>query len=200
MLVRRRPSPVRAAAVLALIGLLAGACSDANSGAEATAPPSPAAATTEEPTEAEASPSPSPTETETEVALAEAPDIVRGVYSTVYSFWGERWAHLIELVETTELNAIVVDVKDEAGTLLWHIDHPLAEAGGGAAWKPESDPEERLQMLLDAGGYAIARVACFKDTLVAQARPDLAVQDQGGNAWKARKDFSWLNPYQDEAG
>jgi hypothetical protein len=198
--VRRRSALPRTAAALALFALLAGACSSAgNTRAAATPEPSETTASETERPEPEASPT--PTETETEVELAEAPDIVRGVYSTVYSFWGERWAKLIDLVETTEVNAIVIDVKDEAGTLLWHIDHPLAEAGGGAEWKPESDPEERLQMLLDAGGYAIARVACFKDTLVAQARPDLAVQDnRTGGAWKARKDFSWLNPYQDEAG
>lgn len=131
----------------------------------------------------------------------EVPPVVRGVYSTVYSFWGDRWASLIDLVETTEVNAIVVDVKDEAGTLLWDIDHPLAAAGGGAEWKGDSDPSERLQQLLDADGYAIARVSCFKDTLVADARPELAVQDSAtGGRWRGRSDFGWLNPYQQEAG
>jgi hypothetical protein len=134
-------------------------------------------------------------------ARGEVPPVVRGVYSTVYSFWGDRWASLIELVETTEVNAIVVDVKDEAGTLLWEIDHPLAEAGGGAEWQGDSDPSERLQMLLDADGYAIARVSCFKDTLVAEAMPELAVQDSTtGGRWVGRKDFGWLNPYQEGAG
>lgn len=152
-----------------------------------------------------AAPSPSEDETSSEPTssdeLAGMPDIVRGVYSHAFSFWDDRWAKLVGLVEETELNAIVVDVKDESGTLLWDIDHPLAEAGGGAAWREHYDGlEDRLQMLKDAGGWAIARIACFKDTRVANARPDLAVQDQSGGAWKARKDFSWLNPYQDEAG
>ncbi len=148
----------------------------------------------------EPTPEPSPTDA-AEVAEGEGvPEIVRGVYSHAFSFWDDRWPQLVELVETTELNAIVVDVKDEAGILLWDIDHPLAEAGGGGKWRQTYDElPERLQMLKDAGGWAIARVACFKDTRVAQARPDLAVQNASGGAWRARKDFSWLNPYQDEA-
>lgn len=146
-----------------------------------------------------------PSETETPTAalafepIQEAPAIVRGIYSHVYSFWGENWNNLIDIVKTTEVNAIVVDVKDEAGTLLWNVDLPLVEAGG-ADWKQTGDPTEKLKMLTDAGGWPIARIACFKDTLVATARPDLAVQDQAGNTWKGNKDFSWLNPYQDEAG
>jgi hypothetical protein len=197
-----RPLP-RAFAGLALLAVVAAACSggaNADPADDPTTDPTAAAGPTEPTPSPSVEVSEAPTE-EPEVELAEAPDIVRGVYSTVYSFWGERWAHLVELVETTELNAVVVDVKDEAGTLLWEIDHPLTHAGGGAGWKPAADPRERLQQLLDAGGYPIARVACFKDTLVAQARPDLAVQDnRTGDAWRARKDFSWLNPYQDEAG
>jgi hypothetical protein len=193
-----------ALAGLTAAGLLLAACS---AGEDAAAPeqapteatPAQTAPPAEsEPDEPEAEPEPEPTETAP--TLPEAPEAVRGVYATVYSFWGERWAHLVDLVETTELNAIVVDVKDEAGTLLWPIEHPYT-AAGGADWKPNGDPTERLQQLLDAGGYAIARVSCFKDTLVAQAHPELAVQEQGtGRAWLGRKDFAWLNPYADGAG
>ncbi|MDX1621502.1 MAG: putative glycoside hydrolase [Nitriliruptorales bacterium] len=201
----------RAIALTLGLALLVAAC---DSGDDATvdaagvptlaeAEPSPTPEPSPEPSP---SPSPSPAPDD-EVTTAEAdglppiPDAVRGVYAHVYSFWGDNWFNLIELVETTELNSIVVDVKDEAGTLLWDIDHPLTEAGGGADWRKDFEGvEDRLQMLEDAGGWAIARVACFKDTLVADARPDLAVQDQSGRTWKARKDFSWLNPYQDEAG
>ncbi len=192
---------------LCLVGAtLLSAC--ASGGSDRASEPVPSASVS-----ASASPDASPTDATapTDADTPEAagptnglPDIVRGVYAHPYSFWDDRWAHLVELVDTTELNAIVIDVKDESGSLLWPVDHPLAEAGGGADWLGD-DPgiadelQARLQALKDAGGWAIARIACFKDTRVAQARPDLAVQDGAGNAWRARKDFSWLNPYQDEA-
>ncbi|HEX9765861.1 MAG TPA: putative glycoside hydrolase, partial [Nitriliruptorales bacterium] len=169
---------------------------DGRAAAPSTAPD----AASKPPIPEDASPSPS-TDPESASPEHELPEIVRGVYSHAFSFWDDRWPHLVELVATTELNAIVVDVKDEAGTLLWDLDHPLAVAGGGGAWRVDDDGlEGRLQALKDAGGWAIARIACFKDTRVADARPDLAVQNSSGGTWKARKSFAWLNPYQEEAG
>ncbi len=192
-------------AALLLCALLVAACSAAPTEPQVTSPPddTPTDDTPVTPTEPP-DPDPAPEEDASDepepTPLPEIPDAVRGVYAHVYSFWGQNWHNLVDLVETTELNAIVVDVKDEAGTLLWPIDHPLTEAGG-ADWKPEGDPTERLQMLLDADGWPIARISCFKDTLVANARPDLAVQDsETGDTWVARSDFGWLNPYSEEAG
>lgn len=205
VLTGRRVRRHRAAAAVALLAVVVSACTA--SGAEEEVPtasePVEATDTTETPSASETA-TDEPTDEPTEVAAGELPpipDAVRGVYSHVYTFWSDKWFRLVDLVDRTELNAIVVDVKDEAGTLLWDIDHPLAVAGGGAAWRENYDGfEDRLQQLKDAGGWAIARVSCFKDALVAKARPELAVQDQSGNTWIARKDFAWLNPYNDEAG
>jgi hypothetical protein len=193
----------RLLAGLGVAAIVAGCASGGPGAAGDTDSPTPAsgssASATDQPSASEA-PSSAPS-SEPAAQTGKMPDIVRGVYVHPFSFWDDRWAGLVDLVDRTELNALVIDVKDEAGTLLWNIDHPLAEAGGGGAWMNDfSGLEDRLQMLKDAGGWAIARIACFKDTRVAQARPDLAVQDGAGNAWRARKDFSWLNPYQDEAG
>ncbi len=194
----RRRTRLAISGALAL-SLLATACSSEDGGEPAAADATPSASASSSTEEPAPSPSPSstdepsPTETPSgelgeiiaEYDLPPVPPAVRGVYSHVYSFWGENWDALVDLVETTELNSIVVDVKDEAGTLLWDIDHPLTEAGG-ADWRDDFDGvEERLQQLKDADGWAIARIACFKDTLAAVHRPDLAVQDQSGRAWKA---------------
>jgi len=192
----------RIVAGLLLGAMLTGcAASAGDDGRPAAATPSEVAATDPASGAPSASEEPSATpSSEPAAQTGKMPDIVRGAYVHPFSFWDDRWAGLVDLVERTELNALVVDVKDESGTLLWNMDHPLAEAGGGGSWMNNLDGlDERLQMLKDAGGWAIARIACFKDTRVAQARPDLAIQDGAGNAWRARKDFSWLNPYSDEA-
>jgi hypothetical protein len=126
--------------------------------------------------------------------------IVRGVYSTMHSLWGERWEYMLDLVRTTEINAIVIDVKDDKGQLAWDMDLPLAIDGGGADWKPGSDPRERIRELRQAGGYPIARVVCFKDSKVALSHPELAVVDtRTGQPWQGRDGQHWLNPYEDEA-
>lgn len=128
--------------------------------------------------------------------------IVRGVYSTMYSFWGDRWERMLGHIRDTELNAIVIDVKDDKGQLAWHMpDIPMAMQGGGADWTSATrDPRPRLRQLRDLGGYPIARVVCFKDSYVAQAVPDLAVKDtRNGAPWQGRDGQYWLNPYRDEA-
>ena len=166
--------------------------------AAAPAAPSPTPRAVATPTPDPAAPGEKP---ETAVPGKPMPDIVRGAYVHPFSFWDDRWAGLVQLVKDTELNALVVDVKDESGTLLFDVDNPIAKADGGADWRDDySGLEDRLKMLHDAGGWAIARIACFKDTRAADARPDLAVQNASGGVWKAHKNFSWLNPYQDGAG
>ena len=127
--------------------------------------------------------------------------VVRGMYSTMHSLWGERWEHLMGLIRETELNAIVIDVKDDKGQLAWHMpDVPLAVQGGGASWHPDASPRDRIMQLRRTGGYPIARVVCFKDSYIAQARPDLAVIDtRTGGPWQGRDGQYWLNPYNDEA-
>jgi hypothetical protein len=207
MSVSSAPRSLRAVGGLLAAAVILTACSAASAPPQADRSPSPASTDSPEPTEATTptdEPTPEPTDSHEAVALKYGlppmPEAVRGVYSHPFSFWGGNWANLIELVETTELNAIVIDVKDEAGTLLWDIDHPYA-AHGGADWRDNFDGfEERLQRLKDADGWAIARVSCFKDTRVAQGEPELAVQDVDGGVWIARKDFSWLNPYSEGAG
>ncbi len=137
-------------------------------------------------------------------ASLEDPGIVRGVYSTKWSFWGERWERLLDLVATTELNAIVVDVKDDGGQLSWAMDLELASSPGAADWAASmptlEDAQARVQQLLDLGGYPIARVVCFKDSSVATANPALAVRDvRDGGPWQGHDGQHWLNPYQPDA-
>ena len=159
---RRSARGARLALGLALFALVAGACStDATAGRGDAASPTPSASAEASPSPDAASATPSPSESpspsEAEPVSA-MPEIVRGIYSHAFTFWSPKWDRLVKLVEETELNAIVVDVKDEAGVLLWDIDHPLAEAGGGGKWRQTYDElDDKLQQLKDAGGWAIAR-------------------------------------------
>ncbi len=130
-----------------------------------------------------------------------ATPIVRGVFSTIYSFWGDRWEYLIDLVATTEINALVIDVKEENGNLLWAMPElPMAVTTGGGDWMSASrDPRPRLRRLHDLGGYAIARVVCMKDNKLAAARPDLTIIDERtGAPLVGNQGEIWMDPYADE--
>jgi len=127
--------------------------------------------------------------------------IVRGIYATRYSFYGSKWAELIDIVRTTEVNSIVIDVKDDSGLLNWQMLNVALAHDSGADAEGISADEARAKVreLREAGGYPIARVVCFKDSRVAELRPDLAIIDsRTGEPWRDRTGAAWLNPWNPE--
>lgn len=120
--------------------------------------------------------------------------IIRGLYSTMHSFWGERWDHLVGLVDSTELNALVVDVKEEPGNVAWDMElDGLAPPVPGGGW---DSPEEGLKELLDAGGYAIARIVCMKDSWFAKKHPEFTIHNRATDGpLEGRDGWVWLDPW-----
>ncbi|MDQ3932683.1 MAG: putative glycoside hydrolase [Actinomycetota bacterium] len=122
--------------------------------------------------------------------------IVRGVYSTMWSFAGDRWKHLMDLVRNTELNAVVIDVKDDDGQLAWtgsSVEMARAAGADRATGLTRQAAAARIRELRHAGGYPIARVVCFKDRTLAPAQPDLAIGSNSGGVWRDRKGMAWLD-------
>ncbi|BDG62110.1 putative glycoside hydrolase [Caldinitratiruptor microaerophilus] len=124
---------------------------------------------------------------------------VRGIYLTGRTASSaQRLGELLALVDRTELNGMVIDVKSDWGTLTYRSDVPLAiEAGAGKG--PIADLRALVTRLKEHDVYAIGRVVTFKDNYLPRHRPDLAVQRAGGGLWQDRKGMTWLNPYKKEA-
>ena len=108
----------------------------------------------------------------------------------------ERWNRLIEIAETTEINAIVVDVKQD--TIYYDTQVPFFRGIDGMI-TPIFDPAELLAELDAHGIYSIARMVVFKDPLVAAGRPDLAVRDESnGGLWYDMNGTPWVNAFNQE--
>src|SRR5215203_6162512 len=98
---------------------------------------------------------------------------------------------LIELVDTTELNAIVVDIKEE----LVFYDTQVALFNDAGTVNPILDVEALLDKFEEHGIYAIARLVVFKDSLIAEQYPDLAVlNSETGDLWRDMNGVAWVNP------
>ena len=99
---------------------------------------------------------------------------IRALYMSGYTAGTTaRWNQLLDLVDKTELNAVVIDVK-EAGEITYPSSVPLARAvGANRNWIP--DIEARLAALKKRDIYPIARITCFRDKIVPKKRPDLAI-------------------------
>lgn len=122
------------------------------------------------------------------------PDAVRGIFVTAHSAGGERFGSLVELVDQTELNAMVIDIKEDFGHLTYipEEDSALAELGLGQPLI--KDPRAMLERLEEKAIYPIARVVVFKDTVLAEQRPELTFMD-GEQVWKNNRGESFVNPF-----
>ena len=104
--------------------------------------------------------------------------------------------HFIELVNTTELNAVVIDIKDN-GVVNYESNVP--EVKSNQLYKKLYDADSVLKKLHQNNVYVIGRIVCFKDNGYAVKRPDLAIKRPDGTLWRENGKVAWLNPYNEDA-
>jgi hypothetical protein len=124
----------------------------------------------------------------------EYPDAVRGIFVTGNSAGGARFEKLVKLVDTTDLNAMVIDVKEDMGHLTYKPEEgsELSKLGIGQPFI--KDPRAVLERMEEKQIYPIARVVVFKDSILAEKKPELSFVD-GGKVWKNGRGESFVNPF-----
>lgn len=134
--------------------------------------------------------------------LVATPDTLRGLYVNRWAAIGSSMWRLIDVAKETEINALVIDVKDDRGLMLYHTDVALARAIGADTTNPMS--HSRLRAVLDTMRahdiYPIARIVVAKDPLLAATRPQLAIhrRDDSAKVWLDRDSTPWLDPTHEE--
>ena len=125
------------------------------------------------------------------------PDAIRGIYVTGHSAGGARFESLVELLDTTDLNAMVIDIKDDFGYITYvpEEDSKLAALGIGKPYI--KNPSAVLKKLEEKEIYPIGRIVVFKDSVLAEKRPDLSFMD-GDKVWKNGRGESFVNPFMKE--
>ncbi|OEH91618.1 putative glycoside hydrolase [Bacillus solimangrovi] len=139
------------------------------------------------------------------------PDAVRGVYLTGHTAGGyqtyidyvngerdslttpgRKFGEIVERTEQTDLNAMVIDIKDDWGNLTYipDEDSPFYKYG-----KPYiREPRKLLEYLEEKEIYPIARIVVFKDSVWPKERPELSFK-QDGQVWTNRRGESFVNPF-----
>lgn len=126
--------------------------------------------------------------------VTQKPTMAKGVHVSVYMAGSDSdLGKLIGLVERTELNALEVDLKDEAGQISFELDNPLAKQVKATTSYVKLDPCVDKMRYRDV--YTICRIVVMKDPKLAKGRPDLAVQNKAGGPWGTGV---WLDPYSQE--
>lgn len=124
----------------------------------------------------------------------EYPDAVRGIFVTGNSAGGERFERLVDFVDKTELNAMVIDIKEDLGHLTYMPEEGTDLAAMNIGKPFIKDPRTVLERLEEKQIYPIARVVVFKDSILAEKRPELSFVDNGA-VWKNGRGESFVNPF-----
>ncbi|MBO5246724.1 MAG: sugar fermentation stimulation protein [Eubacterium sp.] len=101
---------------------------------------------------------------------------------------------LVKLVEDTSLNAMVIDIKNDAGEITYKMGLPLTEEIG-AEVRYVADMPKLIQELKEKDIYLIARIVAFKDPILAEQKPEYAVKNADGSVFHDNNDLAWVNPY-----
>jgi len=129
--------------------------------------------------------------------LVPTPNPVRGLYVNRWAAIGDRMWQLIDVAKRTEVNALVIDVKDDRGLVLYRSHVPLANEIGADATRPMS--YRRLRAVLDTMRandiYPIARIVVAKDPLLASAKSEWAIKRKRDSLpWLDKNKRPWLDP------
>lgn len=104
-------------------------------------------------------------------------------------------APLVSLIEETELNAVVIDIKDYSGTLSFKPENPELVHAWEASECGNPNMKDFVTDLHDKGIYVIGRITVFQDPHMTKRRPDLAVKKASdGGTWKDYKGLSFTDP------
>lgn len=120
---------------------------------------------------------------------------VKGIY---VSSWGagsaELFSRMVDLADNTEINAMVIDVKDSTGYVSYECSVPAVRQL--RLWERRiTKPAEMMATLDEHKIFPIARIVCFNDPLLAAKKPQWAVMNRNGGIWKDNKGSSYTNPY-----
>lgn len=122
---------------------------------------------------------------------------VKGIYVTGPVAGTERMDELITLVEETELNAMVIDIKNDEGKVTYKMQSDtVLEIESGVRYI--SDVEALVKKLHEKDIYLIARIVAFKDPHLAEKKPELSLKTENGKVYRDRNGEAWVNPYKKE--
>ena len=129
------------------------------------------------------------------------PEILRGLYVNRWAALGQKMNQLINLAKKTEVNALVIDVKDDRGFVLYKSRVPLAVEIGADTNSAMS--HRKLRAILDTMTahkiFPIARIVVAKDPLLASKKLEWAIKRRDNmQPWLDKNGNPWLDPHHRE--
>lgn len=123
------------------------------------------------------------------------PEHVRALYMSGWVAGSTDFRNsLVKIVDETELNAVVIDIKDSTGRISFQIDDPLIQEIGSSENRIKSI-RALTQLLHSKNIYIIGRISVFQDPYLTKLKPEWAIKKiSDGEIWKDKKGLSFLDP------
>ncbi|MES2178904.1 MAG: putative glycoside hydrolase [Gemmatimonadota bacterium] len=135
-----------------------------------------------------------PASTSTKIDVDKSFPVVRALYvNRSHAQSAKSMRRLIEIVDQTEINALVIDLKDEFGLNYVPENKEWQKNAGNAG--VIRDLKGMLDTLKAHNILPIARLVVFKDSVAARMNPQHTIRREDGSVWRDKKGLAWVNPY-----
>jgi len=135
------------------------------------------------------------------LAHIKTPESVKSIYMSQCVVGTKTFRNsLVELVDTTELNSIIIDIRDFTGMISFPTDNPILKDSVSDACGA-TDMKQFIDSLHAKNIYVIGRITVFQNPHYSKLHPEEAVQKKGGGVWKDYKGLAFVDvgsrPYWD---
>ena len=124
------------------------------------------------------------------------PKNLKSVYITGWGMGSKSIREsVISTMKENGYNAVIIDIKDEAGQLSYDSNVQIAK-DIGASRNMIKDINSVIKELHDNGIYVVGRIVTFKDPIYAGSiKTSVAYKKADGTTWKDYSNNAWPNPY-----
>ena len=105
---------------------------------------------------------------------------------------------IIAQIDRSELNAVVIDIKDDYGKVTYDMQNlPQLKELESIEVSIEDMPG-LMEKLKSHNIYCIARIVTMRDPHLARVKPEWMLTNPDGTVYKDNSGYPWVNPYKEE--
>jgi len=129
------------------------------------------------------------------------PIVVKALYLT---FWGASMnsktsKRILNIIDNSDINALIVDVKNEYGSTMYKTSFEQANSYGAHKNRTNRNIKKFFDLMHEKNIYTIARIVTFKDELQASNNEDYAIKKADGTIWRNHDNMAWVDPFDKRA-
>lgn len=138
-------------------------------------------------------------ETESDNADGRVPTAVKGIYIASKPLSNEEFmSGLWDVMDNTELNAVVIDIKDDYGRITYNMQGVGIVDELGSVDACIDDMPSLMQKFKEHGIYTIARIVSMRDPYIGEVKPEWCLTNPDGSIYRDNSGNTWINPYKTE--